>query len=127
MDSRSVNWLHSGIVTITILAAASSVATAAPLSSLFRDCNPHHRAGHPEEVKAKAYPTDAPPYCFGYVGGGAPTWTGDPRALDEGTWGMDYCGHLLRHRVWLNWFHGRREQGGTGKYETDGPKIIKPK
>ena len=128
MDSlRRFNQLHAAILALSIVACTAASAPAKPLSSLFYPRDPHHRAGHPEIVKRNAKPTDAPPYCFGFVGGGAPGPLGQPRTLEEGTWGMDYCGHILPHRVWLNWYHGRREQGGEGKYETDGPKIIKPK
>jgi hypothetical protein len=49
---------------------------------------------------------------------------GDPRTLEEGTWGMDYCGRYLPHRVWLNWYHGRVAQGGSGRYATDGPHFL---
>jgi hypothetical protein len=45
--------------------------------------------------------------------------------LSEGTWGKDYCGYYLPHRVWQNWYHGRRPQGGIGQYETDGPHLLK--
>jgi hypothetical protein len=129
MDSLTrPGWLKCGIFALATFAGLTASVEAKPLSSLFKDINPHHRAGHPEFVRPyHAYPTDAPPYCFGWVGGGAPTGIGDARTLEEGTWGMDYCGHLVRHRVWLNWFHGRRAQGGEGRYETDGPKLVKPK
>ncbi len=99
---------------------------AETLKDLLCPSDPHVRAGHPQNVHRFAEPTITPKYCFGYVGGGA--WIGgQPRTLEEGTWGMDYCGHYLPHRVWLNWYHGRVAQGGAGRYETDGPKLLKKK
>jgi hypothetical protein len=53
-----------------------------------------------------------------YVGGGAPC-RGEPRRLDEGTWGWDYMGWIFPRSVRLDWYHGRRCQGGTGSYRTD--------
>ena len=32
-----------------------------------------------------------------------------------------------RGKTWLLWTHGRREQGGLGRYETDGPRILPEK
>src|SRR5436190_6587831 len=57
-----------------------------------------------------------------YVGGGAPHH-GEARYVDEGTWGWDYFGVLPNKRIALFWFHGAKEQGGTGAYATDGPKL----
>jgi hypothetical protein len=62
-----------------------------------------------------------------YIGGGVSLGRGDPRRRDEGTWGWDETGsHLLRRRAILGWTHGRRYQGGTGAYRTDGPHIPDP-
>jgi hypothetical protein len=111
--------------TILILVAAlCSEVRAETIHQRLFPADPHVRAGHPQQVHRWAKPTITPKYCFGYVGGGA-VLGGQPRTLEEGTWGMDYCGHWLPHRVWLNWYHGRVEQGGSGRYETDGPKILK--
>ncbi len=59
-----------------------------------------------------------------YVGGGALPRFGEPRGADEGTWGWDYQGWLLPRRVVNSWWHGRRYQGGTGAYKTDGPHFY---
>jgi hypothetical protein len=58
------------------------------------------------------------------VGGGAPI-VGCDRRSNEGTWGRDYHG-ILSHRPFLRWSHGRRCQGGTGAYRTDGPHVPDP-
>jgi hypothetical protein len=81
------------------------------------------RAGYPQEQSRLAHPGINPRYIGYYVGGGA-TWLrkGDAPLADEGTWGWDYQGWLPR-RVKLNWWHGRRYQGGVGAYRTDGPKL----
>lgn len=57
-----------------------------------------------------------------WVGGGAPC-KGDDPFVEEGTFGWDYLGLVFTKRVALGWFHGRRYQGGTGAYKTDGPKL----
>jgi hypothetical protein len=85
--------------------------------------NDYARAGFPWEVRAHARPTKTPAYQHGYVGGGAAFNWGEPRTLEEGTWGRDYAGILYPRRVWLNHWHGARYQGGTGGYKTDGPKL----
>jgi hypothetical protein len=102
-----------------------SAGWAGTLAELLCPRDPHVRAGHPQQTHRWAKPTVTPHYSFDYVGGGA-VMGGHPRTLDEGTWGMDYCGHYLRRRVWLNW-HGRALQGSSGRYATDGPHILKKK
>lgn len=64
-------------------------------------------------------------YHIGYwVGGGALSRKkGHAPAFDEGTWGWDYRGWLIHRRVDLLWWHGRRYQGGSGAYRTDGPHL----
>jgi hypothetical protein len=58
----------------------------------------------------------------GYVGGGSASWwRGEPRTAEEGTWGWDYRTSRLVFDPFLLWWHGRRYQGGTGAYKTDGP------
>jgi hypothetical protein len=59
-----------------------------------------------------------------HVGGGALPRFGEPRYGDEGTWGWDYQG-ILPRRVMLNWWHGRRYQGGAGAYRTEGPHLYR--
>ena len=58
------------------------------------------------------------------MGGGA-AFRGEARHAEEGTWGLDFHGGLIKKRVWLGWWHGRREQDGGGSYKTDGPTPIK--
>jgi hypothetical protein len=78
------------------------------------------------EIAPWARPGRTPAYVGYYVGGGAPCHcTGEPRLPWEGTWGWDYCGYCFHRRVWLDWFHGRRYQGGIGSYQTDGPELLK--
>jgi len=85
--------------------------------------NPWQRAGNPQHVARWATPTNTLAYSGGWVGGGAAR-DGDAPALDEGTWGWDYHGRIVPQRVWLRWWHGRRHQGGAGRYKTDGPKPV---
>lgn len=80
--------------------------------------------GLPYEIARHAKPTYTPEYDYGWVGGGAPTWRGEPRRANEGVWGRDYLGVLYLRRVWPNWWHGRRYQGGAGAYATEGPKLL---
>lgn len=80
--------------------------------------------GVPYPVGRFAKPTYTPEYGYGWVGGGAPTWKGDIRRANEGVWGRDYEGVVYLRRVWPNWWHSPRRQGGTGAYLADGPKII---
>ena len=61
---------------------------------------------------------------FGYyVGGGALSRKrGEQPSEIDGTWGWDYRGWIIP-RVDLLWWHGRRYQGGSGRYQTDGPRL----
>ncbi len=82
--------------------------------------NPKHtleHKGNPERVAWYAVPTDTGSYIGYYVGGGAPC-RGEARLGNEGTWGWDYQGWLFPRRVALGWWHGRRSQGGIGRYRT---------
>jgi hypothetical protein len=87
----------------------------------------HRRAGFPQETSRRARPSDTGRYTGYTVGGGSVRLRkGDPPLPHEGTWGWDYVGGVFKRRVILNWWHGRRYQGGPGAYQTDGPKILKP-
>lgn len=75
-----------------------------------------------------------PQHTVGYVGGSTPfkgphsgVLQGDCRRPTEGTFGYDYTGLYFKRNTWLLWTHGRREQGGLGRYETDGPRILPEK
>lgn len=83
----------------------------------------HCRAGCAMQVRPHAIPSNTRHYGGYWVGGGLPV-TGDGPFLDEGTFGWDYFGILFNKRIALNWSHGRRYQGGTGAYKTDGPRIF---
>jgi hypothetical protein len=84
------------------------------------------RAGNPTAVAWYAVPSDTGSYVGYYVGGGAPC-RGEPRTPDEGTWGWDYQGWFLPRRVMLDWWHGRRYQGGIGHYRTvPAPNLRSP-
>jgi hypothetical protein len=80
------------------------------------------RAGDPRTVSAHARPSNGPAYV-GYQVGGGTACAGCDRRPEEGTWGWDYSGHWLPRRVFLNWSHGRRYQGGTGSYRVDGCQV----
>ncbi len=94
-----------------------------------RYCEPGmQRAGHPWRIGHHARSVNGRDHSVGYVGGGTPlAWWGESRYGSEGTFGMDYSGLLLSRKVWLNWTHGARHQGGEGRYETDGPRILPEK
>src|SRR5262249_23226225 len=82
----------------------------------------HERAGCAMLIRPRAIPSNTRFYGGYWVGGGLPI-VGDNPALDEGTFGWDYFGLTFTKRVALNWSHGRRYQGGTGAYKTDGPRL----
>jgi hypothetical protein len=73
-------------------------------------------------------------HSVGYVGGSTPFkgtvaggLQGECKRPEEGTFGYDYSGWYYKRKTWLLWTHGRREQGGLGRYETDGPRILPEK
>jgi hypothetical protein len=86
--------------------------------------NDYIRSGFPWEIRRHARPTRTPAYEHGYVGGGAAFNWGQPRTLEQGTWGRDYSGVALPRSIWLNYWGRQRYQGGTGGYKTDGPKLF---
>jgi hypothetical protein len=103
---------------------SGSVITITDRTSVRYLMDPFVRSGCPQTVRRWAIPsTLANQYSGGYVGGGVPC-LGESRYVDEGTWAIDYDGLLHKH-VWLRWTHGRRYQGGTTGYQTDGPKLIR--
>ena len=105
---------------------ADAKSTSQPMSS--RRTAAASRSARPSpgpyEIGRFAKPTYGPAYGYGWVGGGAPSWRGQPRRRDEGVWGRDYVGVFYLRRVWPNWWHGARQQGGAGAYKPDGPKLI---
>ena len=87
---------------------------------------PQHRTGYPHRIANYARPSVNPHYGGYFVGGGAPRRTfgrvfggAETRDRSEGTWGWDYRGPLSLRRVALQWWHGRRQQAGTGSYATE--------
>ena len=91
-----------------------------------RYCEPGMgRAGFPFCIRFAAKPGTDPDHSLGYVGGGSPfrLW-GERRAVDEGTVGMDYSGWLFQRKTWLAWSHGGLYQGGAGRYQTEGPRLL---
>jgi hypothetical protein len=80
------------------------------------------RAGCPQKVACYARPSETRAHDGYYVGGGTAIG-GSRRHCDEGTWGWDYQGWLLPHRVLLYWSHGCRYQGGAGAYKVNGPPV----
>jgi len=81
------------------------------------------RSGLPFCLGRFAMPSTDRFHQVGYVGGGT-LYCGSPRGTDEGTFGMDYAGHWFWRKSWLKWSHGDRYQGGAGRYETEGPRML---
>ncbi|MFN9714440.1 MAG: hypothetical protein ACK57G_11655 [Planctomycetota bacterium] len=94
-----------------------------------RYCEPGmQRAGCPRCISPHAKPSTDCHHTIGYVGGGTPfRLSGERRAANEGTVGMDYSGWLFQRKTWLLWSHGGLQQGGEGRYEAEGPRIIPEK
>jgi hypothetical protein len=91
---------------------------------------PHtdERAGYPWVLAGHLEPSTTPGGIGYYVGGGVPIGHvlghREGRRRDEGTWGWDETGSShFRRRMILGWSHGRKYQGGTGAYRTDGPVV----
>lgn len=77
----------------------------------------------PPPVARWAIPSRTKANSGGYVGGGGALLCGQPRCVNEGTWGWDFQGCLFLRNVWLKWNHGSLYQGGAGAYKTDGPPV----
>jgi hypothetical protein len=110
---------------LSLEAADRTESQAAPCACIACSCSAEGdcRAGNPQCIARHAQPSNTPSDSGYYVGGGAP-FHGQPRFSDEGTWGWDYSGRFLDRRIWLNWWHGERAQGGAGQYKTDGPRLL---
>ena len=80
----------------------------------------HARAGCSMLIRPRALPSDTRPYGGYWIGGGQAIRGYCPNA-EDGTFGWDYCGLLFTKRIDLNWSGGRKYQGGTGAYKSDGP------
>ncbi len=112
----------SGLSLLAIAFMMISSLSASDQCDTCRRNDRHAIAGWPQCVAPWARPSIGCHESGGYVGGGAPV-RGDCRCPHEGTFGWDYHGRLFTKRVWLGWHHGRRDQGGTGAYRTDGPHF----
>jgi hypothetical protein len=87
---------------------------------------PHtdERAGYPRWLSGHLETSRTAGGIGYYVGGGVPCGRGDGRRAIDGTWGWDDTGCVhLRGRTILGWSQGRRYQGGSGAYRTDGPVM----
>ena len=89
------------------------------------------RAGFPWIPNSFATIGITPSHSVGIVGGSTPFESplsgplqGESRTRTEGVFGKDYSGWIFKRKTWLAWTHGSREQGGSGRYETDGPKLL---
>jgi hypothetical protein len=81
------------------------------------------RSGYPFCIGFFAKPSTDRYHQVSYVGGGT-LFGGSNRKTTEGTFGMDYSGHWFSRKTWLKWSHGARYQGGEGRYETEGPRLL---
>jgi hypothetical protein len=108
---------------LIIIAGLASLYGSSANSAECRWVDPFHRAGHPETISPLAVFSNNCNYGGYYVGGGLPV-DGESRCIfHEGTWGWDYFGILWPKRIALKWGHGSHEQGGTGAYRTEGPRL----
>lgn len=107
------------------IAAPPNTASSPPSSEapIVERVPPRPRTG-PPRIACWAIPSNSKAYAGYYVGGGTAFCWGQPRMEREGTWGWDYRGCWLPHRVFLQWWHGRRSQGGAGAYRIDGPRLF---
>jgi hypothetical protein len=82
------------------------------------------RAGYPRSLSGHLETSRTAGGIGYYVGGGVACGHGEGRRRIDGTWGWDDTGlRKHRRRVILGWSQGRRHQGGTGAYKTDGPVM----
>ena len=115
-----------GLIALVLLAVVVPAATFAEDSAeanatACRNEMRRRRAGNPECVARYARCGYGSHYAGYYVGGGAACsggrtcLSGEPRYVDEGTFGMDYA--PCYSRVGLSWYHGKKYQGGEGQLE----------
>lgn len=131
-DWRTVRRRAAWVVVLSVVAAASRAHDFTPYMGRPATERKHFqgnqflRAGNPQCISPLAKPTESPHEIGYYVGGGARQRSsrGEPRHPQEGIWGTDYAGLIIPKHVQLGWWHGRRYQGGTGSYATEGPRIL---
>lgn len=128
MSNRTLRW---GVVPALLLCAGLARAGDAPCLLHGPSPTPPPKptvgatprsardAGYPFCLNKHAIPSDNGRYAGYYLGGGS-FHGGDLPCRGEGTYGWDYAG--VGSRVMLNWSHGRRYQGGIGRYATEGPR-----
>jgi hypothetical protein len=106
---------------------APSCSTS-PCAAPKEEEDPQARAGYPQNVSKCAAPSDTGSYVIYKVGGGCACTKccGDAPCREDGVWGWDYQGCWFPRRVILGWWHGRKYQGGTEGYKTDGPHLPHP-
>ena len=133
---RCRNWIAAGLVALGLSAYPMSGTILAgddehvhehshghPKST---EATPHtiRQAGYPHEVGPFAMESYNEHYSGGYVGGGN-LFGGHGSCAHVGTWGWDYTPFRpMSQKIFLRWSNGRRYQGGTGAYATDGPKPL---
>ena len=110
-------FLILGIACLCSGSWCASAATAGVFNQRAANASPYQRfvrAGKPHYIAPWARPSNES-RDHGYsVGGGAPV-LGEGRYADEGTWGWDYVPEYSKVR--LDWWHGRRYQGGLGQFQ----------
>ena len=107
---------------MAILLAACGTGTACGQDATTDPDHTMKRAGYPENVSRLAHPSYTSADIGYTVGGGSPC-RGEYPYPHDGTWGWDYEGRCFWRRVYLLWWHNGHYQGGTGAYQTDGPKC----
>ncbi len=113
------------ISTACMLAEQLSARESAPVN-LYQpaSCEEVARSGWPWCHWKWAQVQNPCDYTGYYVGGGAPGPRSREHCRDEGTWGWDYQGQKFNRLVRLGWTNPPRRQGGEGKYQPDGPRVI---
>ena len=122
--SLNVTVLGGLVFSILMFSRAQIVAGDSQVAHHSVPENGMERAGNPRCISplAKCFPDMK--YKGFYVGGGAAwyhtkstAFRGESRMPHEGTFGVDYAPWYSR--VQQRWFHGRKQQGGEGQYESD--------
>lgn len=127
MSYRS--WIAAALLAACLFINPSSAIAQMPVSGVYWPQTPatmkaEHRAGYSQSVSPIAMESYNEHYSGGYIGGGT-LFGRHGRTCQEGTWGWDYSPlRSMSPQRFLGWSHGRRYQGGTGSYRTDGPKPI---
>jgi hypothetical protein len=80
--------------------------------------------GCPQTYRWWAQPQKFWNYGGYYVGGGNPFRRACNRCVTDGTWGWDYVGPIMPRVVDLGWWWHPKSQGGSGRYEPDGPRLL---